>query len=1147
MLVRELIDRLESSGTVDHEIIEALRQQLEESGARVTPEAVAKLLVDNGHLTRFQATKLIGELRGGDDDDLENRAGESDELDLGLADDDASGEVVVEDGEQVAIIVDDDDDDVAEAAIIEDDVMVAEAVAVDADVVDAEPVEAEVMTAEAVDDDAPMAEMAPHPVVPAGERSGGKKQQANQWDSVWIYGVAGIIVLLLGVGGGLVFYLNRMSAEDYIKKANEAWSNANYPAAREVYTKFLEAYPGDKNISTARVRVGYASIVIAQDTLGDANAGVQKAREVLPTIETEEAFESHRQDIASTLVDIGSNLAKEADKQSLADDKAVTLKQLDSWFELLENPMYFSSESRKNLGPRITGIEETRARVVRDIARDRDLVQVTAEMKKAIAEKETKDAFDMRTELIRKYRQLSDHPELTSLVLEASSIQRELVKSAEQVPQVSTEPLADSAYQSLLLANRTGRSVPELVGRVVYLRARGSVLAVAADSGQILWRRFVGYNIDNPPVPLGDALDDGVLLSDGRQGELQRIANNKVVWRAAINERFSIPVVDGSTIFTTTESGRVLALDSQTGDSRWVKQIPQALQVAPGKQPRGNFMYVPAEHSNLYALSADNGSCVQSYYVGHDLGTIRVPPVELLGHLFLFENAGTDYCLVHILKVDEQAGTVEVAQSEIRLTGNVMTSPVVQGRRLIVLTDLGQVSVLDIEPSAERNKVSIVAEQVPTYDRPTPTEMAVGRSEIWVTGSQIARYQLQINTGKVVRDWVKHKADTFIAQPILIEDTLIHARQMRGTQGVRITAADPRDGTVLWQNDVGVPVALLSADPESRAVFAVTSQAALYQLGAENLAADSTLQPIENPGGDGVALRFGNPLDAGNRRRLLLNQETAKELLVLDPSRSREKLRMVQLMVPEGSVTSAESILMAGGLLLPMDNGRIMLLNWESGMSLGSPFQPPTRPGQRVKWTTPIPNPSDPEQLLICDDSPTLFRLRVGEQIRELSKTKMGERLLGPAAAGNTNWIAAAGGAAGDLLVTYNVNSLEETARKMLGNRIIYGPVSVGDAASGAAVILQTSDGKLHRIEENAEIKWSLDVPSGQPAAVPQMVNGKMYVTGQDGWILVVDPASGNVEGRVDVGQPLAGNPLVAGSQMLVPGSEGIVFVVSKP
>ncbi len=69
MLANELIDRIERLGLLDQEIIEALREQLEQSGTRITPEAVAKLLVDNGQLTHFQATKLIGELRSGEYDE----------------------------------------------------------------------------------------------------------------------------------------------------------------------------------------------------------------------------------------------------------------------------------------------------------------------------------------------------------------------------------------------------------------------------------------------------------------------------------------------------------------------------------------------------------------------------------------------------------------------------------------------------------------------------------------------------------------------------------------------------------------------------------------------------------------------------------------------------------------------------------------------------------------------------------------------------------------------------------------------------------------------------------------------------------------------------------------------------------------------
>ena len=72
MLANELIDRLERLGLLDQEIIEALREQLDQGGTRVTPEAVArktfeKLLAANG-ITRRRQLEL-GDL---DDDTKTN-------------------------------------------------------------------------------------------------------------------------------------------------------------------------------------------------------------------------------------------------------------------------------------------------------------------------------------------------------------------------------------------------------------------------------------------------------------------------------------------------------------------------------------------------------------------------------------------------------------------------------------------------------------------------------------------------------------------------------------------------------------------------------------------------------------------------------------------------------------------------------------------------------------------------------------------------------------------------------------------------------------------------------------------------------------------------------------------------------------------
>lgn len=1133
MLVRELIDRLEASGMLDHEIIEALRQQLEESGARVTPEAVAKLLVDNGHLTRFQATKLIGELRSGDAPESEGKASDasaSGELDLGLADEPsaagkgASSKV----GDSTAALILDDDDEVLEEAILDDD-----------DIAEAEAIGDQELVAEAVAVEVDMAAMAPHPVVPTGERKGAKK---NVWDSIWIYGVAGLIAGLLLIGAALFYVLNRTSAEDFVANGDKDYASGNFVAAKETYVDFIKNYPADKSASMAKVRIGIADIVLAKDSVGDAGLGLEKAKSVLPTIENEPAFEAHRQDVAGILVDIGSKISSKADNLKLADDKETTLKQLKDWFVLLENPMYMSSALRQSFGPRITGIEETASRVERDILRDRSLAKTLTDIRAALDEKQTKKAYDIRMELVRLYPRLADHPELAKLVLEGSAIQKDLVKPAEKTPQVSRDPDAVDTSRAVLLSNQTGQGAPNLVGRVIYFRVRGSVLAIEANTGQVLWRRYVGYDSDNAPVSLGDGPADGVLLSDGRKGELIRVANNESQWRATIGENFSLPIVDGETIYTATSSGNVLALDASSGATRWAQQIPQSTLVSPGFMKRGSQLYQVADHSNLYVLSANNGSCLQSYYLGHDVGTVRVPAVALLGHLFVIENRGSDFCLLHVLKMDDKTGQLTKAQDEIRLEGNVTATPELQERRMIVLTDRGQIAVFDVDLTAEREKVRKEAEQLASFETPTECQMVVGRNEMWVSGSRIGRYELQINTGKVILDWVKNEADTFIAKPMLIEGTLIHARRLKGTQGVRITAAQPQDGAILWQNDVGVPTAMIVADQVSKTVYAISAQATLYDLNREVIETGMSSTPVENPGLDGIFKRFERPLDAGNGRFVMVNQEKSEQVAVFDPTREREKLRLVTLSIPANTKASPECVLMSGGLLMPMDNGRVMLMNWETGGALGSPFQPPAKPGDKVAWTTPIVNPSDAEQLLIGDSRAKLYRLRVSEQIRELSSTPVSQKFIGPAAASGANWVAAAAGASSDTLVTYSAASLEETGQRIMSGRIIYGPVGIGDI-----VLLQTADNKLHRIDSAAQSLWTIDIPSGIPAAVPMMIDGKLMVVGEDGWILMLDPQSGQELGRVEIGQPLSGNPLVAGNQLLVPGSEGIVFFVGRP
>ena len=59
MSASKVLDLAERQGLLDAKAIGELRKQVAESKFVVTPEAVAKILVDKGQLTAFQARRLV--------------------------------------------------------------------------------------------------------------------------------------------------------------------------------------------------------------------------------------------------------------------------------------------------------------------------------------------------------------------------------------------------------------------------------------------------------------------------------------------------------------------------------------------------------------------------------------------------------------------------------------------------------------------------------------------------------------------------------------------------------------------------------------------------------------------------------------------------------------------------------------------------------------------------------------------------------------------------------------------------------------------------------------------------------------------------------------------------------------------------------
>src|SRR5438132_6997214 len=75
-LAQRVMDLAEQQELLDGKAVAELRKQVAESKFIITPEAIAKVLVDHGHLTPFQARKLVSQAIANEPDPVEQRVAE---------------------------------------------------------------------------------------------------------------------------------------------------------------------------------------------------------------------------------------------------------------------------------------------------------------------------------------------------------------------------------------------------------------------------------------------------------------------------------------------------------------------------------------------------------------------------------------------------------------------------------------------------------------------------------------------------------------------------------------------------------------------------------------------------------------------------------------------------------------------------------------------------------------------------------------------------------------------------------------------------------------------------------------------------------------------------------------------------------------
>ncbi len=300
-------------------------------------------------------------------------------------------------------------------------------------------------------------------------------------------------------------------------------------------------------------------------------------------------------------------------------------------------------------------------------------------------------------------------------------------------------------------------------------------------------------------------------MLDSRHNSLLRLAggSGQLLWRRELPDEATTPVVVGEQIVLGDAAGKLLTLEARTGNQVGRVVIAQPIRTPPAVSDDGRHLYVVGDEASLYTLDTSDWKCLGVTYLGHRAGSIVTAPTQVLRRLVVAENSGVATSRLRVFAL-EADGTLGAGVADEPLEGIVTQRPLAVGRRLMVVTQLGAISLWDFGVGANETPVSLLAKRDATGQSAAPRYAAIAANQLWIAGSELVRFSLspsdtQLRSLELEDDCA---GDAFAAPLDSRGEVLIHARRRRGRPGVTIAAQAAGPGRLLWQTDLAAPPAM---------------------------------------------------------------------------------------------------------------------------------------------------------------------------------------------------------------------------------------------------------------------------------------------------------------------------------------------------
>ena len=831
----------------------------------------------------------------------------------------------------------------------------------------------------------------------------GKKSKKNQWDSKWIFIGSSVLALLGMVALILAFTIFKADSAKLWEQATENFNNFRYAAAMGDLELFIKNFPGDSHAPDAKVKIANCKLRISYDTKQWSTTLI-RAKKVLPELKADLEAEEMGEKFADLRSELGVILPGTAlgfTEIGLGTDDVETkkeqLKLAKETMVLIDNPAYVpGSEKRKpavNLN--LQTLQDNISKIQRQIKMEHDYFVAVNTMNSLTEQGDTRTAFQTFQDLTSIYPELKTREELQQAMHAISLREADLVETID-VDLANSEAPTSAITSSVILATKSGQSQVAGLGSemLVYL-VDGSLYGVRAVDGFVIWRKYVGVQTDIDPVWLQDENKSDLIVVDSRSYDLIRISatDGTERWRVNIGEPFAQPNVVPIGLLVTTHSGKVMLIEPSNGSATQAAQVPKDCSVSGVMIGDLPFIYQIAVDSNVYVISSETMTCREVFYLGHDSSSVSVPPFVMSGHIIVPVNAA-NYCNLNILKPFENGLKLDYAQVSLRMVGQVNTPIARYNRWGLVMSDRGDLQMLEVNKADEEQPVSVVVKQKISSKRKGSNYLKAVSGQLWIcSGSGIRRFKIQKAAGQFKEETVANNLDSFVGPGFLVGETFFHIRRRNRSSLVSVSAVDSDSLKELWRTDFAAPLAGPPISDGSN-TLAVSAQGDVFEIDEQTLADGFSNSPTVRGSTVVQSLVFDHVVDFGGKY-VMTGPLNRRSILAVDMSQSPPS-KLTDLK-PPADKPSCQPIAFGDELLVANRRGQVFRINTQTGHPVGAPFQPKLAPNTETKWRIPAVVETA-KRFVIGDDTGRIFLVQAegSKSLQKLDEIEQPGDLLSP-------------------------------------------------------------------------------------------------------------------------------------------------------